>query len=372
MPDSRFATEIKRRRPWRRDLRIVWRDTLALWLEFRIPIALFLFVVVVGGFVYGELHSFAFREAINAGEEHAIPLIDRPYYMMQLMILETPGEAPPQWYLVIFWYLLPVLFIFIAAFGAADFVHLFFNRSERQDAWREAVASTYRHHIIVFGAGHVGMRVIVELEQMGFEIVAIDASPDPGVEELLAKLRVPLLMADGRLVATLEKAGLRHAESFVACTGNDHVNLEAIMKARDMNPDVRIVARVWDDQFARQIERFMNVQTVLSSSNLAAPAFAAAALGIEITQTLNINGIDYSMVRLKVEPDSFMEGKTIGGLQQSEDMDIVLHSFDDQVDVQPSRDLAVNAGDTLVIFARHTQILSIVARNQRPQKKIQL
>lgn len=369
MPHSRFATAIKHRRPWLRELRIIWRDTLALWHEFRVPIVIFMLVVVLGGFAYGELHGLAYREEIRVGDENAIPLIDRPYYMMQLMILETPGEAPPQWYLVIFWYTLPILFVFIVALGAADFVHLFFNRSERRDAWREAVASTYRHHIIVFGAGHVGVRVIAELSQLGFEIVVIDHSPDQGVEDLLAKIGAPLLMADGRLTRTLEKAGLRHAESFVACTGNDHVNLEAIMKARDMNPDVRIVARVWDDQFARQIERFMNVQTVLSSSSIAAPAFAAAALGIEITQTLNVNGVDYSMVRLNVEPGSFLDGKPVGELQQVENMDIVLHSSDDQVDVQPSRDLVVNAGETLVIFAKHKQILSVVARNQRRRKQ---
>ena len=58
------------------------------------------------------------------------------------------------------------------------------------------------------------------------------------------------------------------------------------MKARDLHPTVRIVMRAWDTEFANQIERFMDVQSVLSSSDLAAPSFAGAAVGIEITQTL--------------------------------------------------------------------------------------
>jgi hypothetical protein len=47
-------------------------------------------------------------------------------------------------------------------------------------------------------------------------------------------------------------------------------------------------------------------------------------------------------------------------------MDIVLHSRNnDSVDVHPEGEIRVQAGDTLVLFARHSQITSIVARNRR-------
>ena len=288
--------------------------------------------------------------------------------MLQLMILETPEPIPREPQLAAFWYVLPVLFIFFIGRSVADFVRLFFNRDGRRDAWRRALAQTYRDHVIVFGVGHVGVRVVVMLAQMGVEVIAIDDSPDPGVEDVMSKLHVPLINADGRLPSTLESAGLPHADTFVVCTGNDHVNLEAIMRARDMNPDVRIVARVWDNQFARQIKSFMNVQHVLSSSDLAAPAFAGHALGLEITQTLKVGDVDYSMLRIDVEPGSFLDGATIGLLQEKNDMDIVLHSRNSDVDVQPPRELVVEAGDSLVIFARHDNIINIAARNRRGSK----
>ena len=212
------------------------------------------------------------------------------------------------------------------------------------------------------------MRVIFVMAQMGLDIIVIDDAPDPGVEDALSKMDIPLLIADGRLPATLEKAGLRYAESFVICTGNDHTNLEVIMRARDMNPHIRIVARVWDGQFAKQIKNFMNVQSVLSSSDLAAPAFAGSALGIEITQTLKVNDVDYSMIRMTVEAGSFMEDATVGTLQKDNDMDIVLHGHKENMIVQPAHDTIVQAGDTLVMFARHNHILNIVSRN-RPKSR---
>jgi hypothetical protein len=141
------------------------------------PILAFVLVTVVGGFIYGELYYQA--------RGVTIPLIARPYIMLQLMILETPEDAPSEWQLVLFWYLLPPIFVFIVGNGVVDFVRLFFNRDARRDAWEEAVASTYRNHVIVFGAGHVGLRVVRALVDMGFDVVVIDNSPDPGVEETL-------------------------------------------------------------------------------------------------------------------------------------------------------------------------------------------
>lgn len=341
-----------------RMLRALWRDTSALWREFRVPILVFLGATLGGGYLYGEL-------LVYAGYER-VPYIDLPYMMLALMILETTTDVPPEPYLIIFWYTMPAIALYVIGRGASDFVRLFFNRGERRTAWEEAVASTYRNHIIVLGVGHVGMRVIRTLVQMGFEVVAVDMRPTDDIDQELRLLNVPVITGDGRHSVTLDKAGLQHAQAFVICTSDDHINLEAIMRARDLNPTVRIVVRMWDSQFAEQLKRFMGVEAVLSASDLAAPVFAGSAVGLEITQTLLIHGVEYSMIRLQVAPGSFMEGETITELQSKNDMDIVLHSRNnDSVDVHPDGEICVEAGDTLVLFARHSQITSIVARNRR-------
>jgi len=343
-------------------MRAMWRDTVTLWQEFRVPILVFFLITFVGGYFYGELHRLS-------GLQPEIAVIDRPYTMVQLMILESPAEyagTPSQWYLIIWWYLLPPIFVFIVGNGVIEFVHLFFDRSHRRDAWREAVASTYRQHVIVLGAGHVGLRVVRVLhDMMHVDVVVIDYKPDPGVEEFLAKRNVPLLRGDGSQSSTLEKAGLKYAEAFVACTGDDHTNLDAIMRARAMNSGIRIVARVWDNQFANQIKDFMRVQSVLSSSELSAPIFAGLALGVEITQSLQIGGIDYSTMRLTVNEGSFMDGAMVGDLQDENDIDVVLHVAKGQApNIKPSGNVSVRAEDTLVIFAQHEKSLEIAARNK--------
>lgn len=364
MPSTRLILPRGRRRSTRliRALRAAWRDTSALWGEFRTSILLFLAVIFGGGLLYGEL-------SVMAGYPR-VPYIDLPYYILLMMVLEPPTDTPPEeWYLMLFWYLMPILAVFIIGRGAADFVRLFFDRSERRSAWEEAVASTYRNHVIILGVGHVGLRVARTLAGMGFDVVAIDMKLKPDIDEELGKLGIPVIVGDGRLPATLEKAGLRAAQAFIACTASDQTNLEVIMRVRDLHPDVRIVARMWDDQFTKQLKQFMNVQAVHSASELAAPVFAGAAVGIELTQTLHIHGVDYSMIRFRVEPGSFLEGGSVGQLQADHNMDIVLLGRGGNVEVQPHNDAIVQAGDTLVIFARHDRVIDIVERNRQGVKR---
>ena len=338
-----------------RPVRAAWHHAAALLREFRIPIFGLVFLTVFGGFLYGELH-----EAIRGD---SIPLIDRPYVIVQLMILDAPETVPPEGALAAFWYFMPVAFVFLVGLGAADFMNLVFNRDENRNPWSEALALTYRNHGIVLGAGHVGQRVIQDLVSMGLDVVAIDQAHKPKVEKFLSEMGVPVIRGDGRDIATLEKARLDRAVAFVACTGDDQVNMEAIMRVRHASPEIRIVSRMWDRSFAEHLEQFLGVQTVLSSADIAAPVFAGAALGVEITQKLEIKGEEYSTMHLPVEEGSFFVGKTVGDLQEDHELDIVLVERGGEVRVQPSREITLEEGDGLVLFARQDRVMEVVARN---------
>jgi voltage-gated potassium channel len=357
MPRARLLIPVQQaNRQWRM-ARASWRNMRVLWRKFRVPLIVFLLAIFGGGWLYGELW-------VHEGYARK-PFVDLPYLMATMMIVSAPDDLPPEAPLVAFWYVMPLIGAYVAARGVTDFFNLFLKPSEHRNAWEEAVASTYHHHVIVLGVGHLGTRVVRALVAMGFDPVAIDRSTDPEKNAELDRLGVPLVIGDGRLASTLDTAGIRQAQALIVCTSNDHMNLEVTMRARDLNPTIRIVVRMWEDRFAEQIQRFMNVEAVLSATDLAAPSFAAYALGIEITQTFNIDGEDYSMVRLTVTSGSFLDGQAIGVLQDSENLDIVLHSHGGDPQVHPDNSLIVRAGDTLVIFAQHSKITDVVSRNQR-------
>lgn len=361
MTEQRYVRTVpirSQRASYIRTLRAIWHDSQALLQEFRRPLAVFLLSTFIGGYFYMYLNN-------TLSDNPPLEFVDMPYIMIALMVLEASIEVPNEPYLILFWYLQPLLAVYIVGRGAVDFVRLFFNREERRDAWEAAVASTFRQHVIVIGIGHVGMRIIRTLVQMGFEVVAIDIEVSKDLNEDLREIGVPFVVGDARNVHVLEKAGLKHAKATIIATSDDHINLEVTMRVRDMNEDIRLVTRMWDHQLAQQIERFFDVE-VLSASDLAAPAFAGAAVGAEITQNLHIAGMEYSMIRLIVRKDSFMDGLSVAGIQEDEHVDIVLlHKADDGVpNVHPNGREIVSAGDTIVLFASHERITEIVARNE--------
>lgn len=150
-----------------RILRVGWHDTAALFREFRQPLIIFLLAVFVGGYIYMTLNN-------DFSDNDPLKLVDMPYIMLALMLLEASIEAPDEPYLIVFWCIQPLLAVYIVGRGAADFLRLFINREERRSAWEAVVASTFKRHIIVVGIGHTGLRIARELTQMGFEVVAVD------------------------------------------------------------------------------------------------------------------------------------------------------------------------------------------------------
>ena len=360
MTSNRLVETVSPRQTKRhiRLLRVGFHDSRALINEFRRPLLIFFLAIFGGGFLYMQLNnSFSDNDSLN--------YLDMPYIMLALMVLEASIEVPKEAYLIVFWYLMPLVAVYVVGRGAANFLRLFIDREQRRSAWEVAVASTFRRHIIVVGIGHTGMRIVRELSQMGFEVVAVDMDIEKDSHERLHKRDVPLIAGDARDEHVLEMAQLRHAAAAIICTSDDYANLEITMRLRDMNPSVRVVTRMWDRRLARQIEQFLNVE-VLSASDLAAPAFAGAAVGAEITQNLHIAGLEYSMIRLVVRAGSFMDGRSVAAIQDGEGVDIVLlHRADDGMpDVHPSGDVIVRGGDTIVLFSQHDLITEIIGRNE--------
>ena len=73
---------LKNQRRQVRVLRVGWHDTRALLNEFRKPLFVFFFALIVGGFVYWYLNN-------TFSDNEALELIDMPYYMLAFMVLES-------------------------------------------------------------------------------------------------------------------------------------------------------------------------------------------------------------------------------------------------------------------------------------------
>ena len=332
------------------------RDTWVLVREFRGPLVWFALIVLVGGWSFRALWGLAGNPPKTLAE--AI------YDVLALIFFQPSVEFPSAWYLQIYFFLMPVLGLVVLGRGLADFTVMLFNRSLRQGKWEAAVASTFNNHIIVSGLGNVGIRVLRELYAMGEDVVIIEKKEgNPNFEEA-RECGYPVLVGDARDDALLREAGLERAEAFIVCTNDDLMNVQIAIRVRQINPDVRLVMRMFDDVFAREMTERFHFSAAFSASALAAPAFAGAATGTEILQTFQLAGRTMSLSRLVVCPRSRLASATIGEVENEFDLSIIVWQSGEEADDHPPDDVCLQAGDTLTVMATSAEMASLSRWNR--------
>lgn len=145
-----------------------------------------------------------------------------------------------------------------------------------------------RHHAVVCGLGRIGTSVMVLLHRQGIPVVAIERNEDSLGVLRARRLKVPVIIAEATDSAALEQAGIDTADAVLAVTDDDAVNLEIALVAKDENPGVRVVTRLFDHDLADRVERRLELGPTRSVSMVAAPAFAAAATGRRSERVLSV------------------------------------------------------------------------------------
>src|SRR3954471_19536993 len=104
------------------------------------------------------------------------------------------------------------------------------------------------------------------------EIVAM--RPDPEEPDL-----APTVVAARRLTAdAFADAGIRGAAAVALVAQDDVDNVDAALIAREVNPGVRLVLRMFNPVLGEGVAEMLGDCAVLSASEIAAPAFVSAVL----------------------------------------------------------------------------------------------
>jgi len=321
--------------------RMAWRETLILLDEFRRPLTIFLFAILGLGLLYFYLSR-------QAGESVS-SLPESVYLMLTLAFLQPNGEFPHNSVLQIFYFILPVIGVITLAQGLAEFGVMLFNRRARSKEWEMAVASTFSNHTILVGLGHLGYKVVEELHAMQERVVVIELKPTAELISAVQGMKIPVIQDDAKRPATLEAAGVKHAKTIILATQNDSLNLQIAVKARSYNKDIQVVIRIFDEDFARSLHEQFGF-TALSATGMAAPVFAAAAAGADVTNPISVEGQQLSLARLMISGSSQFAGKTVGNIEDNYHLSIVLVRHDHHSEMHPTDNTQVHSGDTLAVL----------------------
>jgi voltage-gated potassium channel len=345
----------KRRHPFRRQVRASVRDTWLLLRQFQWPLLAFVGTIFGGGILY--------RYLTNLAGEPIGDIAAANYHILTLVFLNPTLDFPSVWYLQIFNFLMPIIGIGILAQGVADFGVLFFNRRARGKDWEMAVASTFSNHVVLVGLGHLGYRVANHLYSMGQDVVAIDLDPKVDLLKSVQELGIPVLADDSTREAALQAAGVEKARAIILCTRQDGLNLQVAMKARSLNPDIQVVVRIFDDDFARALSEQFGFQAI-STSAMASPIFAATAAGVDMTRPITVEGQALCLASFTIGPGSHLPGLSVENVEADFDVSVVLLRRQDEAqDFHPAPDRRLQLDDTLAVLGGSTEISNLAQRN---------
>jgi voltage-gated potassium channel Kch len=144
--------------------------------------------------------------------------------------------------------------------------------------WDAARVPT-RHHYIVCGLGGIGIQIVHQLHNQGYDVVVIEYDAQNRFLHTARSLGVPVILEDARLPDTLKAANINHAESILVVTSDDMVNVEIALTAKAISPKIPVVVRSQNGQFGQSVQEVFEFETVLCPTELATHSFAAAALG---------------------------------------------------------------------------------------------
>ncbi|CAL9502814.1 hypothetical protein SUDANB145_03458 [Streptomyces sp. enrichment culture] len=173
-------------------------------------------------------------------------------------------------------------------------------------------------HVVLLGLGKIGTRVLTRLRELHIPVVCVESDPEARGMATARRLRVPVVLGDVTQEGVLEAAKIHRAHSLLALTSVDTTNLEAVLYARSVRADLRVVLRLYDDDFATAVYRTLRaahpgaLTRSRSVTHLSAPAFAGAMMGRQILGAIPVERRVLLFAAVRVAGHPQLEGRTVG------------------------------------------------------------
>ncbi len=215
-------------------------------------------------------------------------------------------------------------------------------------------------HYIVCGFGRVGRAATHELQQNSVPLVVVDRNPDK-VERAIHEGAVALA-GDSTQDATLEEAGVRRAKGLIAALATDADNLFLILSAKTLNPNLKVAARVGDEQAEAKLRR-AGADTVFAPYTHAGHQLALSLIRPHVLQfldgaTKNV-GLDVGLEQLRVSEGSEIASKSLKQVQLRRDLGVIvlaIRKAHGEMLFNPPAEAVLEAGDFLIVMGEHQNV----------------
>ncbi len=162
------------------------------------------------------------------------------------------------------------------------------EQSEPASGGAHFAAAALTGHFIICGLDELGFRCAEELNRLQEQVVVISPTAEGQFQGRVRAMGLHTLRADYREDEGLRRAGIMGARAIIIAGTDDVGNIHAALSTHELNPDLRVVVRIFNPDLGSQISSLLRDCSVLSSSAIAAPAFVEAALQERFEQRVEV------------------------------------------------------------------------------------
>jgi voltage-gated potassium channel len=204
------------------------------------------------------------------------------------------------------------------------------------------IDAIFDHHVIC-GFGRVGRQVARDLHAARQPYVVIDSDPDN--REIAEELDAPFLEGRPSDDETLRRAGIERARAVLACMDSDAENIFTTLTARELRPEITIVARASVEDSEKKLRR-AGADRVISPYKASGAEMARLALHPQVADVVEV-GPGYRMEEIEVPEGSEGTGRRVDEVRGSSII-VALHRPGAAMQPMPPGEMTLKAGDLLV------------------------
>ena len=209
-----------------------------------------------------------------------------------------------------------------------------------------------KNHYIICGYGRIGSVLCKNITRKPIDLVVIEKNQD--ISHIMDEDGVLYITGDASDETILIKAGIKKAKSLIAVLGTDIDNVFLVLTARQLNPDLYIIARASHEEAKSKLQA-AGANKVESPYEIGAISMAQRILRPTVTnfldQAFDYKRKDIHMEEMFVSASSNLVNVMLkdSGIRQNYDLIIIaIKKSDGAMLFNPSFESVVKAGDTLI------------------------
>jgi len=217
-----------------------------------------------------------------------------------------------------------------------------------------------KNHYIVCGYGRIGRVVCRNLKRKPLDLVVIEK--DPELISVMDADGVLYISGDAADEENLIRAGIKRAKGLVAVLASDADNVFLVLTARQLDPDLLIIARASQEESKSKL-RAAGADTVESPYGIGAASMAHRIIRPTVTSFLDLafahKRKDIQMEEIPVSASSDLVNimlKDTGIRQKYNLIIIAIKKSDKSMLFNPSFEAMIEVGDTIIAVGEEVNL----------------